>query len=130
MGTPRDPDENRGEGGRPHGQGDIVPSGSEIVVRTNRTPDGDRSLSTVVMHLEEGSHWVVRGVNERRPAVSWARKRAVAGVLAPAAVLRAQVCRGTRSSHRGGSGAEVEILLRWPSRGADGLPEGRVSIET
>jgi hypothetical protein len=38
------------------------------VVRTSRPPDGDRSVSTVVVHLEEGSHRVVRGVNERRPA--------------------------------------------------------------
>ena len=29
MGTPRDPDEDRGEGGRPHGQEGIVPSGSD-----------------------------------------------------------------------------------------------------
>ncbi|MFN7700862.1 MAG: hypothetical protein ACK5U8_23410 [Deltaproteobacteria bacterium] len=76
--------------------------GTETVVRTNCTPDGNGSLSTVVMHLEEGSHWVVRGVNERRPTVSWARKRGVRRGLGARAVLGAHVCRGTRSSHRGG----------------------------
>jgi RIO kinase 1 len=73
------------------------------------TPDGNGSLSRSRCIHEEGSHRVVRGVNERRPSVNerrptvwWARKRGVRGVLAPAAVLGAHVCRGTRSSHRGG----------------------------
>jgi hypothetical protein len=54
------------------------------------------------MHLEEGFHWVVRGVNERRPTVSWARKGGVRRGVGARAVLGAHVCLGAGSSHRGG----------------------------
>ena len=88
----------------------------ETVVCTNCTPDGNGSLSRSRCIHEEGSHRVMRGVNERRPSVnerrpsvnerrptvSWARKRGVRRGLDARAVLGAHVCRGTRSSHRGG----------------------------
>jgi hypothetical protein len=81
----------------------------ETVVCTNCTPDGNGSLSRSRCIHEEGSHRVMRGVNERRPSVNerrptvwWARKRGVRRGLDARAVLGAHVCRGTRSSHRGG----------------------------
>ena len=101
----------------------------ETVVCTNCTPDGNGSLSRSRCIHEEGSHRVMRGVNERRPSVnerrptvSWARKRGVRrGLGARGRARGARVPWHALLAPRRRSRAEVEILLRWPSGGADGL---------
>jgi hypothetical protein len=87
------------------GQSDeaMVQQGTDqTVVRTNRTPDGNGSLSRSRSIHEEGSHRVVRASTSADRRSRGLARGAFAGVLAPAAVLGAHVCRGTRSSHRGG----------------------------
>ncbi len=70
-------------------------------------------------------------VNERRPTVSWARKRGVRrGLGARGRARGARVpWRGLLAPRRR-SRAEVDILLRWPSGGADGLEVMRQALGT
>ena len=89
----------------------------ECVVRTKRTTDGDGNLSRVFIHGVRGSHWVARGVNE---GVETLVSKASRWVLAPVGLLRAQVCRGTRSSHRGGQGPKSKSRCGGPRAGRMG----------
>jgi hypothetical protein len=92
----------------------------ETVVRTNRTPDGNGSLSRSRSIHEEGSHRVVRASTSAVRRSRGLARGAFAGVLAPAAVLGAQLCRGTRSSHRGGHGPKSNSPCGGPLAGRMG----------